>query len=131
MAKNKAQSPISSGNSKPPAVQKKPLAEVNFTATIMKISTAAAAKRVNSPTTSKMPPMSSVQPDQRAPEHSGRVSYPVEQRCIGGQAHAAERSEQLLHSVGNENGSEPYSQDRFGILVQSTVNPAERGNVKS
>src|SRR5262245_1510288 len=63
MRKNSAQTPISSGYSKPCVLQKNPpLAEVNFTATIMKISTAAAAKRVNSPSTSKMPPINSVQP---------------------------------------------------------------------
>jgi len=37
-------------------------AEVNFTATIMKMRTAAAAKRVSSPSTNRIPPISSVQP---------------------------------------------------------------------
>src|SRR5262249_56832194 len=60
--KNSAQTPISSAYSEPPCVQKKPFAEVNFTPTIMKMTTAAAAKRVNSPSTSRMPPINSVQP---------------------------------------------------------------------
>src|SRR6266487_6674156 len=62
MRKNSAQKPISSAYSEPPCVQKKPFAEVNFTPTIMKMTTAAAAKRVNSPSTSRMPPINSVQP---------------------------------------------------------------------
>src|SRR5262249_31460941 len=60
--KNSAQKPISSAYSEPPCVQKKPFAEVNFTPTIMKMMTAAAAKRVNSPSTSRVPPINSVQP---------------------------------------------------------------------
>src|SRR5262245_65462782 len=59
--KNSAQKPISSAYSEPPCVQKKPFADVNFAPTIMKMTTAAAAKRVNSPNTSRVPPINSVQ----------------------------------------------------------------------
>src|SRR5204862_5377642 len=51
---------MSSEYSSPPAVQKKPFPEVKCTATIMKMTRASAAKRVNSPSTSRMPPTNSV-----------------------------------------------------------------------
>ena len=84
----------------------------------MKISTAAAAKRVNSPSTSMMPPTSSVQPDQRSPEHAGRIAELFEQCGIGGEAHAAECAEQLLHPVRNEYAAERDPQDRLRELAQ-------------
>src|SRR5262249_33321208 len=58
-----------------------------------------------------------------------RKSEAVEQRGVARQAHAAERSEQLLHAVRDENCAERYAQDRLGILFHRVVNAAERGNV--
>ena len=103
MRKNSAHTPMSSGYSQPPWLQKKPLAEVNFTATIMKMTTAAAAKRVSSPSTSRMPPISSVQPTNVPQNMPGREAEAIEQRGVAGKAHAAERSEQLLHAMRDEN----------------------------
>src|SRR6478672_9923389 len=67
--------------------------------------------------------------DQRAPEYAGREADAIEQRGIARKAHAAERSEQLLHAMRDENPAERYAQDRFGIPLHRAVNATERGNV--